>query len=143
MINSVVLVGRLTADPELKYTNSNLPVTSFSIAIQRAYSKPGEERQSDFIDIVAWRSTAEFITKYFAKGNMIGIEGSIQTRKYQDKQGNNRTAFEIVVDRAHFVEGKSNQGQAETPSIPTQNCANNDYDDFSEVQSDDEGDLPF
>ena len=86
MFNLVVLTGRLTADPELKTTNTGISVTSFSIAVNRRY-RAGEETQTDFINIVAWRQTAEFITKYFKKGNMIGIEGSIQTRKYTDKNG--------------------------------------------------------
>ncbi|MFQ8953395.1 MAG: single-stranded DNA-binding protein [Oscillospiraceae bacterium] len=95
MFNIVVLTGRLTADPELKTTQSGLSVTSFSIAVDRRFGS-GEERQTDFINIVAWRQQAEFVAKYFKKGNLIGIEGSIQTRKYTDKNGNNRTAFEVV-----------------------------------------------
>ena len=106
MFNLVVLTGRLTADPELKTTPNGISVTTFSIAVNRNY-RSGEDRQADFINIVAWRQTAEFITKYFKKGNLIGIEGSIQTRRYQDKNGNNRTAFELVADNAHF--GDSNR----------------------------------
>lgn len=90
MFNLVVLTGRLTADPELKTTQSGISVTSFSVAVNRPY-RTVEEQQTDFINVVAWRKTAEFIAKYFKKGNMIGIEGSIQTRKYTDKNGNNRT----------------------------------------------------
>ena len=105
MFNLVVLTGRLTADPELKTTPNGIPVTTFSIAVNRNY-RAGEEQQTDFINIVAWRQRAEFITKYFKKGSMIGIEGSIQTRKYQDKNGNSRTAFEVVVNNAQFVESK-------------------------------------
>ena len=89
MFNLVVLTGRLTADPELKTTPNGTSVTSFSIAVDRRY-RSGEERQTDFINIVAWRTSAEFICKYFKKGSLIGIEGSIQTRRYQDKNGNNR-----------------------------------------------------
>ena len=95
MFNLVVLTGRLTSDPELKTTQSNVSVTSFCIAVQRRY-KSGEEPITDFINIVAWRNTAEFVAKYFKKGNMIGIEGSIQTRKYTDKDGNNRVVFEVL-----------------------------------------------
>ena len=105
MFNLVVLTGRLTADPELRYTANNTPVTSFSIAVSRRY-KAGEEAQADFINIVAWRSSAEFISKYFKKGSLIGIEGSIQTRRYQDKNGNNRTAFEVMANNVQFVESK-------------------------------------
>ena len=107
MLNKAILVGRLTADPELKQTPSGVSVCSFSIAINRPYSGKGGERQTDFIDIVAWRNTAEFVTRYFCKGNAIGIDGSIQTRSYTDKQGSKRTAFEVVADAVSFVESKN------------------------------------
>lgn len=107
MFNLVVLTGRLTADPELKTTQSGVSVISFCVAVQRQY-KSGEDPITDFINVVAWRHTAEFVTKYFHKGNMIGIEGSIQTRKYTDKDGNNRTAFEVLANNVQFVEGKRN-----------------------------------
>ncbi|MEE1007082.1 MAG: single-stranded DNA-binding protein [Acutalibacteraceae bacterium] len=115
MFNLVVLTGRLTADPELKTTQSGVSVTSFSIAVQRR-CKSGEEAQTDFINIVAWRQNAEFVAKYFKKGNMIGIEGSIQTRKYTDKNGNNRTAFEVVVNNIQFAESKTATSQENTNS---------------------------
>lgn len=118
MFNLVVLSGRLTADPELKTTPNGVSVTSFSIAVERRY-KQGEERQADFINIVAWRSSAEFICKYFKKGSMIGIEGSIQTRKYQDKDGYNRTAFEVVANNVQFVESKRSESNGEDNSSPT------------------------
>lgn len=105
MFNLVVLTGRLTSDPELKTTQSNVSVTSFCIAVQRRY-KSGEEPITDFINIVAWRGTAEFVAKYFKKGNTIGIEGSIQTRKYTDRDGNNRVAFEVLAGNVQFVESK-------------------------------------
>lgn len=105
MFNLVVLTGRLTADPEVKTTRSGVSVVSFCIAVQRRY-KSGEEPITDFINIVAWRNTAEFVAKYFKKGNMIGIEGSIQTRKYTDKDGNNRVAFEVLASNVQFVESK-------------------------------------
>lgn len=107
MFNLVVLTGRLTSDPELKTTQSNVSVTSFCIAVQRRY-KSGEEPITDFINIVAWRNTAEFVAKYFKKGNTIGIEGSIQTRKYTDKDGNNRVVFEVLASNVQFVESKRN-----------------------------------
>lgn len=106
MLNKAILVGRLTADPELKTTPNGVNVTSFSIACDRPYSKDGE-RQADFINIVAWRGTAEFIAKYFHKGNAIAIDGSIQTRRYTDRDGNNRTAFEVLANSVSFVERKS------------------------------------
>lgn len=105
MFNLVVLTGRLTADPEIRTTQSNVSVTSFCIAVQRQY-KSREELITDFINIVAWRNTAEFIARYFKKGNMIGIEGSIQTRKYTDRDGNNRIAFEVLASNVQFVESK-------------------------------------
>ena len=136
MFNLVVLTGRLTADPELKTTTNGTNVTTFSIAVERSY-RSGEERQTDFINIVAWRKTAEFITKYFKKGNLIGIEGSIQTRRYQDKNGNNRTAFEVIANNVQFVESKREAG-AEGASF-----SNADVNDFAEMDAVDDSDLPF
>lgn len=139
MFNIVVLTGRLTADPELKYTPSNVPVTSFSIAVNRRY-KQGEEQQTDFINIVAWRQTAEFVTKYFQKGSMIGIEGSIQTRKYADKDGKNRTAFEVVANNVQFVESKKNADVNISADEPPQDFGNS-ASDFTQMDNSD--DLPF
>lgn len=138
MFNIVILTGRLTADPELKTTPNGISVTSFSIAVSRRY-RSGEETQADFINIVAWRQTAEFITKYFKKGSMIGIEGSIQTRKYTDKNGNNRTAFEVVANNAQFVESKKDGGT--TPGTAS-SFSNAEADDFAEIGGGDD-DLPF
>lgn len=112
MLNVAVLMGRLVADPELRHTTSDIAVTSFTIAVDRSYVKSGAERQADFIDIVAWRSTAEFVCKYFRKGQLIAVQGSIQTRSYQDKDGNKRKAFEIVADNVHFAESKRDGGTA-------------------------------
>lgn len=103
MLNVVVLSGRLTADPELKTTNNGISVCGFTIAVERRY-RQGEERQADFINIVAWRSSAEFLSKYFKRGQMIAVRGAIQTRRYQDKDGNNRTAFEVVADDVQFAD---------------------------------------
>ena len=105
MFNLVVLTGRLTGQPELKTTPNGISVCTFGIAVDRAYKK-GEDKETDFINIVCWRTTAEFVSKWFKKGNLIGIEGSIQTHRYQDKEGNNRTAFEVVANNVHFVESK-------------------------------------
>lgn len=134
MFNLVVLTGRLTADPELKKTPSDVSVTNFSIAVQRAY-KSGEEAVTDFINIVAWRSTAEFICRYFKKGRMIGIEGSIQTRKWVDNDGNNRTAFEVVANNVQFVDSKR-----EDNTLVTENATQVNLD---VVVDDTESDLPF
>lgn len=147
MFNLVVLTGRLTADPELKTTPNGVSVTSFSIAVERRY-KQGEERQADFINIVAWRGAAEFISKYFSKGSMIGIEGSIQTRKYQDKNGNNRTAFEVVANNVQFVEFKKadnssgNNAPVDPENDPLPQFADR-LNDFTELGNFDDEDCPF
>lgn len=153
MYNRAILVGRLTADPELKQTPNGVSVTSFSIAVNRSYTnKQTGERQADFIDIVAWRSTAEFICRYFQKGRAILVEGSIQTRTYVDKQGQNRRAWEVVADNAHFVESKNAAagGGAPAPQFtdamappaaPAPAYSSGSAEDFTEL--DDDGDLPF
>ncbi|MBQ6543311.1 MAG: single-stranded DNA-binding protein, partial [Clostridia bacterium] len=91
MLNCAIIMGRLVADPELRTTTSGISVTSFRVAVDRNFIRAGEERQADFIDVVAWRQTAEFVTKYFHKGSMIAVQGSIQTRNYEDRNGNKRT----------------------------------------------------
>ena len=103
MINRVVLMGRLVADPELKTTNTGISVTSFRIAVDRSYVKAGEQRQADFFDIVAWRSSAEFVCRNFSKGSLIAIDGQLQSRQYQTKDGQNRTAIEVVADNVSFT----------------------------------------
>ena len=103
MLNRVILMGRLVSDPELKTTGSGLSVTSFRIAIDRNYVKSGEERKADFIDIVAWRNTAEFVCKYFGKGSLIAVEGQLQSRTYQAKDGTNRYVVEVVADNVSFT----------------------------------------
>lgn len=115
--NKVILGGRMTADVELKQTPSGVAVCSFSIAVNRRVAKDSEQ-QTDFINCQAWRSTAEFIAKYFRKGSSICIVGQIQTRSWQDSQGNKRYATEVVVDEANFVDSKSDVGQASAPYIP-------------------------
>ena len=111
MLNVVAIMGRLVADPELRTTQSGTNVCSFRIACDRNFARQGEQRQADFIDIVAWRQQAEFVSKYFQKGSLIAIEGSLQTRQYQDKNGNNRTAVEFVVDNIYFAGAKSDGQQ--------------------------------
>ena len=108
MLNVAALNGRLTADPELRHTSSSISVTSFTLAVDRSYVKPGAQRQADFIDIVCWRGTAEFACKYFRKGQLVAVEGSIQTRTYTDSQGIKRKAFEIVASNVHFAESRKN-----------------------------------
>ncbi len=107
MLNVVALMGRLVYDPELKTTQSGTNVCSFRIAVDRSFTRQGEERKADFIDVTAWRQTAEFVSKYFQKGSLIAIEGSLQTRQYQDKNGNNRTAVEVVTSNVSFAGSKA------------------------------------
>ncbi len=146
MLNVAVLMGRLTADPELRYTPGNVPVTTFTLAVSRSYAKAGTERQTDFIDVVAWRSTAEFVTRYFHKGQLVAVNGEIHTRTYQDKQGINRKAFEIIASNVHFAEGKrdyarpSDSGRVDSAE-PQAAYSSGAVEDFEEITSDD--DLPF
>lgn len=107
MLNVVALMGRLVYDPELKTTQNGTNVCSFRIAVDRSFARQGEERKADFIDVTAWRQTAEFVSKYFQKGSMIAIEGSLQTRQYQDKNGNNRTKVEVVASNVSFCGSKA------------------------------------
>ena len=137
--NLVVLSGRLTADAELKTTPNGVSVCSFDIAVDSGY---GDNRQTDFIKIVAWRKTAELIAKHFRKGSMIGIEGSIKTRKYQDKNGNNRTAFEVVANNVQFLESKRNNDVSVNPENDTLQQVANNLNDFADL-GDVDGDLPF
>ena len=145
MINNVVLMGRLVATPELRNTQTGRSVTSFRLAVDRGYVKPGEQRQADFIDCVAWGTSAEFITRYFQKGSMIAVTGSIQTRNYEDKNGNKRTAVEVLVNQASFCGSKSETGTgsyqapAAAPAAPS--FATGNDGDFEEISGDD--DLPF
>lgn len=113
MLNVVALMGRLVYEPEIKTTQSGTNVCSFRIAVDRSFTRQGEERKADFIDVTAWRQTAEFVSKYFQKGSMIAIEGSLQTRQYQDKNGNNRTTTEVLASHVSFCGGKA----ADKPAV--------------------------
>lgn len=115
MLNNVTLMGRLVADPELRQTASGVSVVSFRLAVERNYAPQGQERQADFISCVAWRQTAEFIGKYFTKGRMIAVEGSLQSRNYEDKNGQKRTAYEVIVDQAYFADSRPAAPAQETP----------------------------
>ena len=117
-INCAVIMGRIVAQPELRTTTSGTSVTSFTVAVDRNYVKPGQERETDFISVVAWRQTAEFVTKHFHKGDMIGVKGSIQTRNYEDKQGNKRTAVEILAETVSFCGGKKQESKPQEPEEP-------------------------
>ena len=116
MLNNVTLMGRLVADPELKTTQNGTSVASFRLAVDRNYQPKGAtEKQADFIPCVAWRQTAEFISKYFTKGRTIAVEGSLQSRNYEDKQGQKRTAIEVIVERVHFTGERAVTEQASAP----------------------------
>ena len=156
-MNNVSLMGRLTADPELKQTYNGVSVLSFCIAVDRPYSKDGNQ-QADFINVVAWRQTAEFVSKYFSKGQMIALEGCIQTRPYEDKNGNNRIAFEVIARRVCFCGGKSNDNRQATngnvtkdnsqpnnqssPNIKPDESDFDSLDGFEEIGTPDDN-LPF
>ena len=127
MINVVCLMGRICADLELKHTSNDVSETSFTLAVDRTYIKSGAERQTDFINIVAWKNTAEFVCRYFRKGMLVAVQGSIQSRSYTDKNGNKRTAFEVVADNVHFAEPKK--------------ADHSEQGDFEEIPANE--DLPF
>ncbi|MBQ1517635.1 MAG: single-stranded DNA-binding protein [Clostridia bacterium] len=133
-MNNVSLIGRLTADPELKRTQSGLAMTRFSVAVDRRV-KQGEENQADFINIIAWRQTAEFICKYFSKGQRIALTGRIQTGSYTDSEGKKRSTFDVIAENVEFCDSKNSQ-KTDTKSIEVENTA-----DFEQMP--DDKDLPF
>ena len=148
-MNVITLMGRLTNDPELKTTPNGVSVTSFTIAVDRSYTPKGQEKQTDFITCVAWRNTAEFISKYWHKGQRIAVKGELQTRKYTANDGGQRTAYEVVVDNAFFCESKEQNQQPVTieqlpqhsaPSAQYQQAVNSQQG-FEEIITDE--DLPF
>ncbi|MEE3428476.1 MAG: single-stranded DNA-binding protein [Ruminococcus sp.] len=157
MLNRTILMGRLVADPELKTTGSGISVTSFRIAVDRSYVKSGEERKADFIDIVCWRQTAEFVCRYFSKGSLIAVEGQLQSRTYQAKDGTNRYVVEVVADNVSFTGerrdasagynnsyNQSYSGAPAAPAVdsqPAPSYQSGSNSDFQEMPLDD--DLPF
>lgn len=146
MLNCAIIMGRLTADPELRTTGTGVSVTSFSVAVDRRFQRQGEEKQTDFINVVAWRQTAEFVSRYFRKGSMIAVQGSIQTRNYEDKNGNKRTAVEIVADNVSFCGSKSETGTAgaTAPAArPAPAYQSDNADGFSVLPTNDDDAFPF
>lgn len=152
MLNVVAIMGRLVADPELRTTPAGVNVCQFRIACDRNFARQGEQRQADFVDIVAWRAQADFVCKYFSKGSLIAINGRIQTRNYQDKNGNNRTAFAVVAENINFGGSKGTgsakvadggeaapRSDAWSKADPPANYGG--VDDFAVI--DDNDDLPF
>ena len=134
MLNNIVIMGRLTRDPELRRTQNGVAVASFTLAVDRDFASQGGEKETDFVDIVAWRSTAEFVSKYFTKGRMAVVSGRLQIRNWQDKEGNKRRSAEILADRVYFGDSKKEGAKPEYNAPQPQ--------DFSEVTEDDPN-LPF
>ena len=131
MLNHIVLMGRLTRDPELKTTNNGTAVSNFSLAVERDYKGENGEKVTDFIDIVAWKGSAEFVSKYFTKGRMAIVEGCLQIRSWTDKDGNARKSAEVVATRIYFGDSKNSSGETAAP-----------VEDYSEISEPDEN-LPF
>ena len=129
MLNKVILMGRLTAEPELRRTTSGTAVTSFSLAVERAKARDGS-KETDFIDVVAWSGTAEFVCRWFQKGQLLVLCGRLQTRVWEDREGNRRKSVEVVADEVHFAGSKSDGRQSAEPITA---------DDFT----DDDGEIPF
>ena len=152
MLNHITIMGRLTRDPEIRYTQAQIPVASFTVAVDRDFGgRDGGEKQTDFIDCVAWRQTAEFVSKYFSRGRMAVVSGRLQSRKWETREGEKRTSWEIVADNIYF--GDSKRDGDTTGSRPSTSYgsyaaqpapAANSYTGsaFSEL-SDDDGELPF
>ena len=150
MLNHIIIMGRLTRDPELRYTQTQTPVASFTLAVDRDYqNRDTNERQTDFIDCVAWRSTAEFVTKYFQKGSLSVVSGRLQLRDWTDKDGNKRRNAEVVVDNIYFGENKRRDSESSSPfspsyssDYPSQSASSLAPSEFEEL-SEDDGELPF
>jgi single-strand DNA-binding protein len=144
MLNKIIVMGRLTHDPELRRTGSGTPVCSFSIACDRDFKSQSGEKETDFFDVVAWRTTGEFVSKYFTKGRMVVVEGRLQIREWQDKEGNKRRSAEINADNVYF--GDSRPAQVEGSSGPGEADAFKDFpplDDFSPIEGSSGKELPF
>ena len=137
-------MGRLTYDPELRTTPNGISVVRFQVACDRNFSRSGEDKKTDFIDVTAWRQTAEFVSRYFRKGSMIAVEGSIQTDNFTDKDGNKRKSVQVVANNVSFCGSKAESGTTSNPvfSQPAPSYASADNSDFEEI-SDDDDDLPF
>ncbi len=152
MLNKVILMGRLTDNPDYRQTPTGVSVATFRLAVDRNFQKSGEERKADFINIVTWRNTADFVNRFFTKGQLVAVEGSLQTRDYTDNQGNRRYVTEVVADQVYFAESKRNSDSNATPyAQPQSNSFSQNTaaftqpatQDFSEVDFTSEDDLPF
>ena len=148
MLNKIIIMGRLTRDPELRRTGSGTAVTSFSLAVDRDFKSQNGEKETDFIDVVAWRSTAEFVSKYFTKGRMAVVEGRLQIRDWTDKDGGKRRSAEVVAENVYFGDSKrdgaGDYGAAPAYSAPSRPAAApmSGHSDFAEIGEED-GELPF
>ena len=143
MLNKAILMGRLVADPELRRTPNNNSVTSFTLAVNRSYVRQGEQPQTDFLDIVAWGKTAEFVSRYFVKGQLVAVAGRIQTRTWEDKQGNKRKSVDVVAEEVHFAEPKrDSQHRNDAPQCGFDPMAGLGGNAFAALPGDD-NDLPF
>lgn len=145
-MNKVILMGRLTKDPELRYTSvNNTPVCSFTLAVDRRFTKQGEEKQTDFFNIVTWRKTAEFCSKYFSKGLKVVVAGSLQNRSWDDNEGKRHYITEIISDEVYFAEGRKNDGGAPSfrQSEPVMAPPLGEQPDGGFYQIDDDDELPF
>ena len=149
MLNKIILMGRLTRDPELRRTASGTAVTSFSLAVDRDFKSQSGEKETDFIDIVAWRSTAEFVSKYFSKGRMAVVEGRLQIRDWTDRDGGKRRSAEVIADNVYFGDSKrdggadNSYGSAPAYGAPvSRTSAPMGRSDFAEIGEED-GELPF
>lgn len=140
MLNKIFIMGRLTRDPELRRTNNGTAVTSFTLAVDRDFKNADGTKETDFIDVVSWRSTAEFAAKHFTKGRMAVVEGRLQMRDWTDKNGNKRRNSEVITDNVYFGDSRSDNapGNYQAAKAPV----NVDAEDFAEVE-DDDSDLPF
>lgn len=144
MLNKVFIMGRLTRDPELRRTNSGTAVTSFTLAVDRDFKNADGTKETDFIDCVAWRSTAEFAAKYFTKGRMAVVEGRLQMREWQDKDGNKRRNAEVIADNLYFGDSRRDNGGHQAEKAPVNVDAEDfDAEDFDEVEDDTDDSLPF
>ena len=139
MYNKAILMGRICNDLEVKVTPTGVNVLSFRIAVDRSYQVKGEERKSDFFNVVAWRSTADFISRFFSKGRMILVEGELQTRQYVDKNGSNQTVVELVVDNARFTGEPKSQGSGYVPQTPPAQSAQHPAEQYNAAPSSSNG----
>lgn len=151
-MNKVMLLGRLTRDPEIRYSANQVAVTRFSVAVNRRFVKPGEERQADFFNCVCFRSTAEFVSKYFVKGQQLALVGTLQSRKWDDENGKSHTAIEVVAEEVYFADSKrerdgasqssgfENSGGYTAPTAPAHAPDFSDDDGFMPIDDDN---LPF